>query len=135
MGDLERAAMKFLRMGECDSLLPSQLGTESKSPERKLMCAVVDEALQCLDLRATATAPGEERRKAQVVAAQWFASDDRSGPFSFLNLCDHLGLNPSAVLAAIGMTGGRVRRPPAYKRRIKINSSDRFHIAMPRRHR
>jgi hypothetical protein len=43
----------------------------------------------------------DRKRPAIAAAEQWFASDDLAAPFSFLNVCHMLDLEPSAVRTAL----------------------------------
>jgi hypothetical protein len=54
-----------------------------------------------------------QRRFASIEA--WFASDDTDWPYSFVNICDGLGLAASAIRAAVRAHryGPRVRRDAA----------------------
>lgn len=80
---------------EFEAILPAQYfrvpGLGSLQPEKRLMLAVLEDAVT-LYLRGPAFAPD---------AADWFASDDTSWPYSFANLCDSLGLDRDAVRSAL----------------------------------
>jgi len=73
----------------------------SLRPEQRLMCAVLEEALT--ELTATrAAAPsrlGGQPHRQELLA--WFASPDRSWPFSFDNICDAIDLDPAQVRAGL----------------------------------
>lgn len=82
-------------------LLPVQVPTRSRSgrsPALRLMLAVVEDAIACL--RNGAGHDAHEYREAY----RWLFDNDRDWPFSFLNLCDWLGLDASAVRRSIGLT-------------------------------
>jgi hypothetical protein len=64
-------------------------------PERRLMVAVLREALADYERGARGELAGEPRAFRRVVA--WFRSDDTRWPYSFVNVCDGLGLSPGAV--------------------------------------
>lgn len=80
-----------------ETILPEQFFRPSTGllPEKRLMLAVLEEAL--LDLRRIGV-PRTSRahRRAGEVEA-WFAADDESWPCSFLSICHALGLDASAV--------------------------------------
>jgi hypothetical protein len=63
-------------------------------PEHRLMVAILADALRLM-LRQPARSTSE--LKAQRATAEWFAENDRSAPFSFLNLCQALHLDPVRV--------------------------------------
>jgi len=88
-----------------DLLLPTQLEVRRGAliPERRLRAAVLEEALHCLHLRAVRAGTSGPRWRSSVrdEAVRWFASDDRRWPFSFLNLCDALDLDPAVVRARL----------------------------------
>jgi len=60
------------------------------SPERGLALAVVQEALN--DLASHRFAKGRRGQRLYWQAYGWVAADDREWPFSFVNLCETLGL-------------------------------------------
>lgn len=60
------------------------------SPELALMYAVLEDAFLCLQ-QSRAAAPRVRRRAHQ--AGKWFLSDDSRWIFSFLPICDALGLD------------------------------------------
>lgn len=78
-----------------DIILPQQFsaaGSALAVPERRLRLAILEDAL-----RYYRQYFGASERRARVLcedAADWFASPDRSEPFSFENVCDALGLDP-----------------------------------------
>ncbi|HXQ21365.1 MAG TPA: hypothetical protein VN812_06805 [Candidatus Acidoferrales bacterium] len=79
-----------------DTLLPSQYFAALKrkgphEPERRLAIAVLQDAVDCFQKHLRA----RERKAHQLFldAEEWIASDDRSWPFSFENICDLLQIN------------------------------------------
>jgi hypothetical protein len=81
-----------------DVLLASQVTRISgASPERKLLAAMVEDALD-LVRKHPGTPKGQELR-GQAVA--WFASEDRAPAFAFVNVAAILGLDVSAVRARL----------------------------------
>jgi hypothetical protein len=91
-----------------ESILPEQffprLVPRVTTPAAKLMNAVLVQAV--LDLRYQ-HARHSWMRKLYREAHEWVKSDDRSYPFTFLNLCETLGYSPSAVRQSLL----RVRAP------------------------
>lgn len=80
-------------------ILPAQffggLNDQRSEPERRLMAAVLEDAIAAL-LGGAASA-SSERRTAAREAERWFASDARLGPFAFATICDVLGLDIDSV--------------------------------------
>jgi len=77
-------------------LLPLQLvDRPHRSPEQRLMAAVLEDAMRELARPSEIWIGPAGRRRAEVQA--WVESDDVAWPFSFLNVCDALDLNPSGV--------------------------------------
>ena len=78
-------------------VMPSQFFPErGDGPgERRLMRAVLKDALAVL-FKYEAT---QDRRGLRLLAEaqHWLESDDADWPFSFVNVCDALGLEPSCV--------------------------------------
>jgi hypothetical protein len=91
-------------------LLPPQVVSGPyRSPEQRLMAAVLEDAMRELARRSEAWIGAAERRRAEVQA--WVESDDVAWPFSFLNVCEALDLNPARLrrrIARLGSGGGRV---------------------------
>jgi hypothetical protein len=77
----------------------------SMQPERRLLVAVLHDAIlsftkyrRCLSVRG-------RRLFAEVEA--WFASDDGSWLFSFVNICETLGVSAQRIRAALSERTGR----------------------------
>jgi hypothetical protein len=66
------------------------------------MAAILEDAIAVCGRSAP---PHEKARTLDRQTWAWVRSDDRTWPFSFLRICDALGLSPSAV-----RRGLRVRR-------------------------
>ncbi len=79
--------------------MPSQffpeLGDGPLPGEKRLMRAVLTDALELLFKYDAAHDPRGRRLFAE--SERWLASNDARWPFSFLNVCDTLGLTPSCV--------------------------------------
>jgi hypothetical protein len=80
-----------------DTLLPSQYFAALRrkgahEPERRLAIAVLQDAVDCFQKHLWA----RDRKARQLFhdADEWIASDDRTWPFSFENICDLLQINP-----------------------------------------
>jgi len=85
---------------EPDTLLATQFfGALRHKPgmdgERRLMIAVLEDAVHCFRKQVHATDP--KARQLFRDAEQWITSADQSWFFSFVNVCDTLDLNPDWV--------------------------------------
>lgn len=76
----------------------------SRTPEKALMLAVLEDAIACYAgrLKAPRENPAILRRQAQ----HWLASDDWESPFSFNNVCEALALDPTALRSRILVQSG-----------------------------
>lgn len=64
-------------------------------PERRLMLAVLEDAIDAyVD---NVGAPRGNRRVRFNEAASWFRSNDTEWPFSFVCICDALGIDPAVI--------------------------------------
>lgn len=61
-------------------------------PERELVLAILDDAVMCFQKYLKST--GEKERRILADTEEWFCTDDREWVFSFLNVCDILGMAP-----------------------------------------
>jgi hypothetical protein len=78
------------------SLVPEQLrGDPDRTPEQRLMAAVLEDAVRELVRPSGAGYGARARRRAEVEL--WFESDDVGWPFSFVNVCEALDLDPGGV--------------------------------------
>lgn len=64
------------------------------SGERALMRAVLEDAIHCL---AGEIGPVRERPQLAAEARGWIEDDDLHWPYSFANVCDHLGFDASQL--------------------------------------
>jgi hypothetical protein len=83
-----------------DSLLPSQFFTALKQRsqacgERRLMGAILEDAVDCF--QKYLWAKDNRSRNLRLEAESWFLSDDDSWPFSFINVCHALDLEPDFI--------------------------------------
>lgn len=92
-----RVPERPLEQYELEVLLPSQHRRAERlatlQPERRLLVAVLDEAIQ--------TALRIPPRRATADSWAWISSDDTGWPLSFCNVCDALGLDSGAVRTAL----------------------------------
>jgi len=78
-----------------DFALPSQVNdiwhrTRAVRPERALALAVLEQAME--DLKKYRYAPRRRQQRLYMEAYRWVMSNDREWPYSFVCLCDQLGL-------------------------------------------
>ena len=83
-----------------EAALPAQFDeiwhkTRAITPERALALAVMWEAV--LDLDKYRFAQRRRQQRLYWEAYQWITVDDRAWPFSFVNLCDAIGLTVEPV--------------------------------------
>jgi hypothetical protein len=81
-------------------LLPSPSDNPSPSlskvcPEIGLMQAVLEDAINCFQRRSSKKAQNAQRLARE--AEEWLLSNDLDWPFSFLNICSALGLDPDYI--------------------------------------
>ena len=83
-----------------DTILPAQffqsLRTKGRfDGERRLMIAVLEDAVNCFMKQLHATDP--KARQLFLDAEEWITADDRTWFFAFENVCDTLDLDPDYV--------------------------------------
>lgn len=83
-----------------DSLLPAQFFVALKQRsqacgERRLMAAILEDAVDCF--QKYLWAKDNRSRNLRLEAESWFLSDDDSWPFSFINVCYALDLEPGFI--------------------------------------
>ena len=90
-------------MFEPDTLLPEQyfslLGRIPLQSEKRLLLAMLEDAVHCFQTYLLAKKP-HERRLFQE-SEEWIESRDGLWFFSFENICDVLGINPSRMREAL----------------------------------
>ena len=80
--------------------------------EVALMYAVLEDAVRCF--REQFISSGQRTQRLAKEAEEWFFSEDHHWPFSFVNICAVLGLDPSYI--RLGLQRWR-QRPPRQVRR------------------
>lgn len=101
--------MTFMRSDEEETLeqeciLPEQFhdmvhrSIAEMSPEKRLMTAIVQDALELVSLARLA---GRRNTNLAQEAYQWFFSEDRHWLYSFLTICDYLAVDPHRVRAHV----------------------------------
>ena len=90
-------------MFEPDTLLPEQyfslLGRRPLQGEKRLLLAMLEDAVHCFQTYLLAKKP-HERRLFQE-SEEWINSTDGLWFFSFENICDVLGVNPGRMRDAL----------------------------------
>lgn len=84
-------------------LLPTQIertrGSGVAAGEKRLLWAILLDAVACFCKYRRA--PHNAGRKLFREAEHWIRSSDHNWPFSFQNVCDTLGLNPSVLRVSL----------------------------------
>jgi len=83
-------------------------------PEKRLMLAVLEDAIETLF--KTAGARHRAGRSLFAETMEWFTPDDTSWPFSFVNICEALGLSPSRVRLVVARCSDLRERAVASRR-------------------
>jgi hypothetical protein len=89
---------------EPETILPSQFFDRvqidaSLQPEKRLMLAVLEDAVGTFQKHVTAT--GRRGQRLFSEAEDWFASEPGEWPFGFENVCQALGLEPSYIRSGL----------------------------------
>ncbi len=89
-------------------ILPAQYGTmcRKKLPaegERKLLFAVLEDAIRCY----LKNRDRDQSNPEFLEAAEWLRSDEESGPFSFVRVCQALGINAERLRIGLDSHTGR----------------------------
>lgn len=77
-----------------DTVLPEHLATRPATPEARLARAVLDDAI---DVVLEPPRFNRAARKLRKRTEEWLASDDVGWPYSFLNICHGLDVDPAWV--------------------------------------
>lgn len=85
----------------------------NKGREKLLMLAVLIEALNCINLPELKDSIKYRKRQIFIDAQNWFREDDFLWPFSFVNICTELDIDPGYLRAGI------LKRPSRNLRRGK----------------
>ena len=89
---------------EPETVLPSQFFSgvqldSSLQPEKRLMLAVLEDAVGTF--QKYANAPGRRARRMFADVEDWIGVDEPAWPFSFVNVCQALGLEPRYLRAGL----------------------------------
>ena len=87
-----------------DIILPVQHGARTRqlTAERRLMVAVLDDAINCVAKYRSATDGLGQRLLAEEI--EWLLSEDTHWPYSFECICDVLDFDAAAVRAGLHLT-------------------------------
>lgn len=94
----------FTHLLQPDTILPMQYFTSlrrkaNQEPERRLVIAVLEDAVECFQKHLFAT--NRKSHQLFVDSEAWFESTDRSWPYSFENVCDLLHLDADYLRAGL----------------------------------
>lgn len=87
-------------LSQADAVLPVQFHngraeTATTEPIRRLMVAVLFDAIRCFQTKLKLRLPAGRQEFADV--RSWIFSDDDDGCFSFRAVCDALGIDPRVI--------------------------------------
>jgi len=101
-----------------DIILPSQhFGPRRKqAPEQRLMIAVVQDAINCIEKYRFATDHRGRRLFDEVM--QWLGAKETGWPYSFEFICEVLGLNANAVRHRLGVA--QEQQPVLVRRQMYV---------------
>lgn len=100
---------------------------KSLEPEKRLMLAVLRDAIYCFK---RAVVKGRLRAKSEFCEAEeWFWEDGENWPFSYKNICNEIGLDPSGIRNKLKqwkrMRFGRYEKSRALGRSMRNEVKDR----------
>jgi len=98
-----------------EQVLPWSGLAANLQPERRLMLAVLEDAVTCY-FRCAFSTTGAARQEF-TEAADWIGADDLSWPFSFVNICAALEIDPDYVRRGLARWRARESEVPASARR------------------
>ena len=88
------------QFSELQTILPMQFyavrrGTSEGEPLRRLMVAMLIDAVRCFQSKFESRQPGKRQEFAEV--RSWLFSDVDDGPFTFRTVCEELEIDPEAL--------------------------------------
>jgi hypothetical protein len=92
-------------------LLPVQYGDMNRKRfasegERKLLFAVLEDAIRCY-LKYRDAGGASRVRPEFIEAAEWLSSDEESGAFAFVRVCEALGIDADRIRTGVHNHRGR----------------------------
>lgn len=94
--NLSSGTVEFLPGAPLPAQWPSVRGEGAAMPERKLMHAILTDAIDVYRKYA-----GQPRSREFRMAVDWLGSEDAVWPMSFIRICEALGLDPSYLRRGI----------------------------------
>jgi hypothetical protein len=85
-----------------EAIVPAKFSSASRGPaegERRLLLALLEQALACYRKHASATDP--RGRRAFAEAEAWLMGEESGALCSFQAVCDFLGLDPDYIRTAL----------------------------------
>jgi len=110
-------------------------------PERRLMLAVLTDAIETYLRRDAATVTSQAIRRELRDVRNWIQSEDVSWPFSFLNVCHALGIDPTFLRRGLrdwrrrGIEGDAPGGPSSWRRATSFRGRSSLRMTMPDRRR
>ncbi|MGH7961030.1 MAG: hypothetical protein ACRERD_04280 [Candidatus Binatia bacterium] len=109
------------------SVLPEQfygnpVEAYTGSPEAALMRAVLEDAFNCFHKQFVTS--GRNAQRLAREAEEWFFTNDDQWPFSFVQICTVLGLDPEYI--RLGLKRWRQQSPTTVRKKKR-------HVVSPRR--
>jgi hypothetical protein len=105
-----------LASGQFHSMLK---GSHIPDPERRLMVAILEDAVSCLS-KNPRRCPRQQRKSFDEAHSWINASDTEGWVFSFTNVCETLGIEPSYLRSGLNrwsaLTGNRSAEKPRLKK-------------------
>ena len=99
-------------------------------PEKRLQLAILADAVSTHAQLATVVTSKARSLFAEV--DEWFASDVPAGPFSFVAICDSLGLEPAYIRRGLLRLHTHNGTPSKRKLSLRHEGGSRHHIVRPR---
>jgi len=92
----------FLEMADSEHLLPSQyFAAAADSPEKALLRAVLERAVEDLGGVFASTRGPRARGRLRAEAEAWFLSEDDHYLYAFASICQALNLDTGRIRAAL----------------------------------
>lgn len=114
------------------TILPEQFysspaGTDTGRGEVALMRAVLEDAIGCFQKQSVKS--GRRAQRLAKEAEEWLFTDDPHWPFSFVNICAVLGLDPGYLRLGLKRWRQRPPSPPEKERQRGMPAHRSFSIA------
>src|SRR5262245_34026272 len=119
-----------------ETILPVQflgaaLGGARLQPEKRLQNAVLADAILTFRRCLAVARPRARRLLGEV--DDWFASNDTDGPFTFVTICDSLGLDPAYIRRGlVAWRVGGMTHDPSTRPVRRDSGGTRHQVVVPR---